>query len=274
MSRTVTDITGIVGRADGDEITVEVEDGRREALTWCAGYRGGTGAWLGDAVTHSMRTIAGIGVSFPGNRDVWRYPANHNELPAVEVDGKGFGFQIHTLERPGMFIDAGLSLQESMFGMLQVVEDVPGLPTVSLNWYSLARTDQFLTPVPDNFGVAIVDVRHDTDAYTVCSSGWQNSPQAPPNPGANWYCEIYGTGPAFNLRHFYAARRWAAGDVGGFGSTEQASKFPPIDDVTIWLDARSVPVADNARVAEWPNYGGRGGHLAQTTLDQAARGPP
>lgn len=265
MSRTVDSLIGVVGRKENEAITLRVDDGRNLPFTWDSTYAEAGGAWIGDQVEHSMRMISETGFSFPGDPGIWRYPANHVENPAPDDESKGFGFQIHTLELPNPFIDAGCSLQEKLFGLIQLDDDTPGMPTVGLNYYSLDLGGQFLTPVPTNFGVLLQASRLDTASYAISSADWQNSPADPPSPGANWYPEIYGTGPVFNLRNFYAARRWVAGAVGGSGSSEAPKGYPPIDDVTVWLDARSVPVAVGSGVAEWPNYAGRGGHPAQAT---------
>jgi hypothetical protein len=142
------------------------------------------------------------------------------------------------------------------------------VPEIFLNWYELGIGDAFLSPEGHNQGVHNVgELRPSPNWGGWYSSGWQNSPVSEPGAFANWYPELYLEGQPINFRNFTAWHRWAGpvANLGATGSFERASQYPALSNLLSWNSATHIPVADNAQVAEWPDFSGRGRHLVQST---------
>lgn len=252
MGRVAATVTEL-GRPlrDGEQGVVEVSSGHREILYWNATQQ----AWVGKP-HYSMRQVDVWGMRSSGSPVQWVYPFSTSGLGRVDT---GYGFQIHVVRDADLLWNAGLRLQENLTANMQSGAD-GAIPELALNWYDLELGDNFLSPTPTNQGVHLIG---EADAFALrgATTGWQNSPAAPPTK--NWYPELYAYGGNGNIvfERFTAQYRWVAGVVTG-GTAGEASYFPPIyNRVGTWLRASTIPRLHDEVVDTWPDYGGRGFHM-------------
>ena len=263
MSPVSTTVTGLgIPDVDGVEGIIDLPSGVREFLRWNLAQQ----AWVGRAHP-SMHQVDNVGMRSDGDPNLWKYPGDHIEIPNPRLGTVQFGFQIHKLLDAYEFWAAGLRLQEHLAVEMKGTSGLSDAnPEIALAWYNLTDGENFLSPLSYNNGVR-VSGNKDIYNYRWFSSGWQNTLiEQPPQAGDNWYPEIYLLGPQASFRNFTARHRWVAGTVGGVGGSDQASKYPPLDDIFLWNRASSIPLIDGATVSEWPDFSGRGFALSQSTL--------
>jgi hypothetical protein len=253
------------GRFDGQAGEVVLPSGRREALFWDAT----ASLWRSNRYL-TMRQIDNVGMRANGSPTGAKYPTSpENPNLSGTPNPTAFGFQIHTTHAPDEIWQAGLRLQEHLACEFATPDMASALvPEIFLNWYELGIGDAFLSPEGHNQGVHNVgELRPSPNWGGWYSSGWQNSPVSEPGAFANWYPELYLEGQPINFRNFTAWHRWAGpvANLGATGSFERASQYPALSNLLSWNSAAHIPVADNAQVAEWPDFSGRGRHLVQST---------
>lgn len=214
-----------------------------ERLVWNLGQL----AWVGQE-RYSMRQIDINGMVRQGADNSWAYPFQTDGLGGIDT---AFGFQIWLVRQLGLLQNAGLQLQEKLSAYIKPTGDK--VAQLALNWFALDQGDSFLSPVPTNIGLILNGVPQD-NRFFYCSTGWQNSPANPIDPGKSGYPELYGKGTAFSFRRLTAQYRLVGGLAGPLGGAGETSQLPKTNKLFTWLIADNIPIADGASIAEWPDY--------------------
>lgn len=267
-----------------DELGVPTEDGvlgtvtvdlsvQPEHLVWNLESQ----TWIGRPRISCTEIDEPFGILASGPTGGWNYGGlnigGSPDFPAATTfpfgDPNSKGFMPHHFPRPDLLWAAGLRLQEMLFG--EMMSGSGGVPRAAINWYELDEGDPFLSPNPENIGVALYGIPMEGGHRFACT-GWQNSPVAAPTK-TKWYPLPYVGGVAsYHLTRFTAMARMvgrpsAVGgpDLGAFGGADFRT-LPPITNFLYSQNvADDIPLASGQPVGEWVDASPYGRNLKQAT---------